>query len=361
VRPLSGGTGLRALAWFDLTTRLGLTLPFFLVHDVGMIFAAPREQYVTGPRADLSRDPRLSAPLADYAATLAELSEAEAVRRARQLRLSDELVATLLARLLAVVSSRLTARPAYTPAVPYDTNLFERIDPQLAALHAVTDRSFEVQALATLSAVRLFVLTLADAIDTDTLTLFGLLGADAGAGPLAQVDLLQTFQSPEANDIVNFSLEILPSVLESRPRPAAGTTAAFGYSGVGNRGSVDSMVLSELAWDNDELARRQNRGARQRIVRVVRVDSLKSRAALCLGQLCPIDGYHFSPLSLTKCVPSVAVSSGSDPRITSDPGATPRVYSLRASWWCANASTAARTNGAPFSTVAQSSGSTRSS
>jgi hypothetical protein len=256
VRPLSGGSGLRALAWHDLTTRLGLTLPFFLVHDIGMIFAAPREQYVVGPRADLSRDPRLGAALADYAATLAELSEAEAVRRARQLRLSDELVATILARLLAVVSSRITARPTYVPAVPFDTSLFERIDPQLAALHAVTDRSFEVAALATLSSVRLFVLTLADAIDTDTLTLFGLLGADAGEGPLAQVDLLQTFQSPEANDIVNFSLEILPSVLESRPRPAAGTTAAFGYSGVGNRGSVDSMVLSELAWDNEELARR---------------------------------------------------------------------------------------------------------
>ena len=73
---------------------------------------------------------------------------------------------------------------------------------------------------------------------------------------MAQVDLLSAFQSPEANDIVNFSLEILPSVLESRPRPAAGTTASFGYSGIGTRGSIDSMVLSELAWDNQELARR---------------------------------------------------------------------------------------------------------
>ena len=35
-----------------------------------------------------------------------------------------------------------------------------------------------------------------------------------------------------------------------------GTTAAFGYSGLGTRGSVDSMVLTELAWDDLELQRR---------------------------------------------------------------------------------------------------------
>ena len=79
--------------------------------------------------------------------------------------------------------------------------------------------------------------------NTDTLTLLGLLGSDTGEGAMAQVDLLSAFQSPEANDIVNFSLEILPSVLESRPRPAAGTTASFGYSGIGTRGSIDSRVL----------------------------------------------------------------------------------------------------------------------
>ena len=73
---------------------------------------------------------------------------------------------------------------------------------------------------------------------------------------MGQVDLLSAFQSPEANDIVNFSLEILPSVLETKTRPAAGTAASFGYSGIGTRGSIDSMVLSELAWDDAELARR---------------------------------------------------------------------------------------------------------
>jgi hypothetical protein len=43
--------------------------------------------------------------------------------------------------------------------------------------------------------------------------------------------MLAALESPEANDIVNFSLEILPSVLETKTRPAAGSTAAHGYSG----------------------------------------------------------------------------------------------------------------------------------
>ena len=61
---------------------------------------------------------------------------------------------------------------------------------------------------------------------------------------------------PEANDVVNFSLDILPSVLEAKTRPGAGTHPAFGYAGLARKGSIDSLVLSELAWDADELMRR---------------------------------------------------------------------------------------------------------
>ena len=75
-------------------------------------------------------------------------------------------------------------------------------------------------------------------------------------GALAQVELLASLETPEANDVVNFSLEILPSVLETKAKPAASTVAAFGYSGLGRRGSIDNMVLTELAWDDQELSRR---------------------------------------------------------------------------------------------------------
>ncbi len=260
VRPAAPSLALRALRWQENLERLGLVLPFFLVHDIGLVFAAPAEQLEIVARGDIAtrgqRENNLERLTTAYRKTLSEIADSEAARRAGQLRLSDDLVTAVVARLLSVVAARTTARPSYQGKVPVDPSLLERIEPQLTSLFIQLDRSWEVAALETLEVVRLFVLTLADALDTDTLRLFGMVGDGAGVGVLAQVDLLSAIQSPEANDIVNFSLEILPSVLETKTRPAAGTTSAHGYSGIGTRGSIDSMVLSELAWEDAELARR---------------------------------------------------------------------------------------------------------
>ena len=70
-------------------------------------------------------------------------------------------------------------------------------------------------------------------------------------GALAQVDLLAALQSPEANDVVNFSLDILPSVLETRRGGGQQVFAVDGYSGVVSNGSLDSLVLTEMAYDDE--------------------------------------------------------------------------------------------------------------
>lgn len=260
VRPGSSSLALRAIRWHEGLERLGVVLPFALVHDVGLLFSAPREQLEIGPRcppAQLGarlRDPQRL--LEAYRGLLVEIGESEASRRAGQLKMNDDLVTVVLSRVLGTVAARLNVTPAYRSMIPVDASLFEAIDPQLPGLFQATRRDFEQRALESLEAARLFVLTMADALDIDTLRLFGMLGSEASAGALAQVDLLAALESPEANDIVNFSLEILPSVLETKTRPAAGTTAAHGYSGIATRGSIDSMVLTELAWDDLELARR---------------------------------------------------------------------------------------------------------
>ncbi len=257
IRPAAPTLALRALRWHEGLSRLGIVVPFYLTHDVGMLFASPPEQREIGQRVDVERLGlgAQAAAVASYRSILVELADAEAARSAAQLRLSDDLIITVLARLLGAVAAQISKRPPYPSAVPIDAVFFERIEPQLEGLFRAVDRAFEVAALGALATARLFVVTLADALDTDTLHLFGMLGA-GGGGDLSLVDLLAAFASPEANDIVNFSLEILPSVLETKTRAAAGTTAAFGYSGIGTKGSVDSLVLSELAWDDLELARR---------------------------------------------------------------------------------------------------------
>jgi hypothetical protein len=48
----------------------------------------------------------------------------------------------------------------------------------------------------------------------------------------------------------------LPSILETHRTKATGTHAVHGYAGIGTRGSLDSMVLTELAWDPEEFSRR---------------------------------------------------------------------------------------------------------
>jgi hypothetical protein len=260
VRPGSSSLAMRAIRWHEGLARLGVVLPFGLVHDVGLLFAAPREQLEIGPRANpqaLTGRLRDAARLCeDYREILGELGDNEAARRAAQLKMNDDLIVVVLSRLLGTVAARTLVPPAYRASIPIDASLFDGIDPQLPQLFAATRRDFEGASLTTLDAARLFVFTMADALDLDTLRLFGMLGSEASAGALAQVDLLAALESPEANDIVNFSLEILPSVLETKTRPAAGTSAAHGYSGLGTRGSVDSMVLTELAWDDIELLRR---------------------------------------------------------------------------------------------------------
>jgi hypothetical protein len=260
VRPGTSTLALRALKWHEGLDRLGVVLPFVVVHDVGMLFAAPSEQYELGPRVDVTavaqHFPDAARLCPAYRAILDEIADCEAARRAGQLRMSDDLLVVVLARVLGTVASRVSARPSARAAIPVDASLFEAIEPQLAAMFATETRVFEASALGTLTSSRLFVLTMTDALDLDTLRLFGMLGSEATSGAFSQVDLLAAFESPEANDVVNFSLEILPSVLETKTRPAAGTTAAHGYSGLGTRGSLDSMVLTELAWDDLELARR---------------------------------------------------------------------------------------------------------
>lgn len=250
----------RALRWYRDLARLGLNLPLFVVHDVGLLYAAPREQLAMGVRAGadatLERQPRLLELHKTYRSIVDEIGQSEASARARSMRLSDDLVVVVLARVLGAVAQRIGRAP-YPAAIPLDPEMVRDLDSQLPSLFAAAPRAFETTALDALARSRLHVLTLADALDLDTLRLLGMLGPESSAaGALAHVDLLSAISSPAANDIVNFSLELLPSVLETRRTFATGTHAVHGYSGIGSKGSLDSLVLTELAWDEFEFARR---------------------------------------------------------------------------------------------------------
>jgi len=260
VMPHSPTLALRALRWHRDLERLGVHMPLAVVHDFGLLLACPNDQLSVGSR-EATRTIVESAgadarALTAYRALVEEVAESETARRSRALRMSDDMLAVLLARLLGTVAQRIEVAAPYPTGVPLDAALLDGIEPQLPALFSATRRGYDIEAVNKLVEARLYVLTLVDALDLDTLQLFGMLGGDATTGALAQVDLLGMLGAPEANDVVDFSLEILPSVLESKARPGASTHAAFGYSGLARKGSIDSLVLTELAWDQQELMRR---------------------------------------------------------------------------------------------------------
>jgi hypothetical protein len=265
VRASSPMLVVRAVRWWRDLARLGVNLPLFVVHDLGLLYAAPREQIELAPRAEVdaavARVPKLPELAAAYREIVGEIARSQAASRARGMKLSVDLVVVVLARVLASVVERAALRPPWPAALPLDPELVRDLDAQLPRLFAALPRSYEAVVLEALSRARLHVLTLADALDLDTLRLLGMLGPSSNAaGALAHVDLLAALSSPAANDIVNFSLELLPSVLETHRTHATGTHAVHGYAGVGRKGSIDSMVLTELAWDEVELARRMADG-----------------------------------------------------------------------------------------------------
>ena len=251
----------RAAGWWRSLARLGVNLPLFLVHDVGLLYAAPREQIEVRARplahAAILAVPKLGELTEAYRAFLGEIAQTHAASRASTMRLSDDLIVVVLARVLSSFALQGAVPAPWPCTLTLDPELARDLEPQLPALFAALPRTYEAAVLAALSRARLHVLTLSDAIDLDMLRLLGMLGSGPGAvGALAHVDLLAALSSPTANDIVSFSLELLPSILETHRAASSASHSAHGYEGVGRKGSIDSMVPTELAWDGEELARR---------------------------------------------------------------------------------------------------------
>src|SRR6185503_9735344 len=72
----------RAVRWYRDLARLGLHLPFFLVHDFGLLYAAPKEQLDLGQRPGLdavvARVPRATELLGTYRSVLGEIAQSDA-------------------------------------------------------------------------------------------------------------------------------------------------------------------------------------------------------------------------------------------------------------------------------------------
>src|SRR5437868_4479617 len=144
VRAASPMMVVRTLRWYRDLARLGVHLPLFLVHDVGLLYAAPKEQLAIGTRPGTEAIVlRAATAHATYASMIAEIAQSEASARARTLRLTDDLVVVVLARVLGSLVPRGAGGAPYPATIPFDLELVRDLDSQLPALFGAMARTFE--------------------------------------------------------------------------------------------------------------------------------------------------------------------------------------------------------------------------
>ncbi|MBL8604145.1 MAG: hypothetical protein JNK72_19620 [Myxococcales bacterium] len=244
--------GMRAVAWYNSLLRLGINVPLVVAYDLGAAllgdvatFAPPRD----APSFQGVMPGEVQNLLTRYAAVLDEIAKTDIAEKLRKTRIDDAVLATLLTRALASVVDRWRSPVKFEP-IPVNAELLTQAFLHMPSVWRSVDRRPEADFIAHLSNHRLHLLLGIEQIDLDTVELLGLMG-DNTMPETELVDLLAVFNSPEANDVVNFSLDILPSVLDSRRGGGQQIFSVDGYSGVVAEGSLDSLVLTELAHDDE--------------------------------------------------------------------------------------------------------------
>jgi len=237
---------MRAVAWHNVLARLGIAVPLVVVHDIGCLMCG------LGRPAPVARgigDPRLGEA---WRQLLVELGETELVRHPAAWKHRDPMVGVVLARILSSCTPQLPedARVARPRELPVDAVQYARIDPRSA--YTRYDQELALAWLRTMSTHRLLPLLETEQIDVDALRLLGLFRAgQSGVAGVDLADLYNVILSPQLADVIDFSLELLPSLLEVRREMGQQTFGIDGYASIERVGHIDNMVLTQLAYDDE--------------------------------------------------------------------------------------------------------------
>src|SRR5512140_3307400 len=178
----------RASAWANSLSRMGVHLPLFLVHDIGVMLSLSRGAggYVLRPResqlARIQLPPASRPQLDQYRKLLENIVGSEVIERLAGLRLRDEMVAVLLSRILGDTYNRWRDRSkaAGVEALPLDLGILGEID------FADHFRDFDARSVwgfvEHLVAQSMHIYTQVELIDLDTVRLLGLFKEDSASG-----------------------------------------------------------------------------------------------------------------------------------------------------------------------------------
>ena len=219
-----------AVGWWNLLARLGLPLPLVVVHDFGLVLSGGRSAF----RREVMRD---GAPgggvLARYQALLARFAEAETIEELGTTPLGDETLAVILARIVGDIYMRWHGRSRLpeTSTLPLSAPAYESARAELARLH---DPAWALPFIQRLCEQERTLLARLQQIELSAVRLFGLFPSTAPAADLA--DLFHVVGTAGAADVVDFSLQLMPSLLETKRRPGAQRFSIDGYASVERRG-----------------------------------------------------------------------------------------------------------------------------
>lgn len=248
VEPSGPAEAIQAVTWWNMLARLGLLLPLVVVHDVGLLLARGRR----GQPHRLQPVSRgaASAVRTQYRALLGQVAQADVVSELGTAALRDETIAIVLARAFADIFLRWSARPRRTGLLelPVASPSFERERGVFGKSLDLTWVTSFLQRL--LEHDRAFLARL-DQVDVSVLRLLGLFSVEGGLPDLS--DLYQVVGNIGAADIVDFSLQLLPSLLETKRRRSVQRFSIDGYASIERRGSADALLPSELAHDEETL------------------------------------------------------------------------------------------------------------
>ena len=250
----------RAAAWFNQLNRLGIHLPFFIVRDVGLLLTTRRGMggWRFGEKnKQIEPSPIQGEHLRKYRKILEKAASSDVIAKCAAMRLRDEIIAILILRSLGDIYDRWRdpTKAVATGEIHLEMGHFEALD--RGALFPKYNPGKFWGFLQHFNKNALHFLTCLELVDMDTVRLLGLFREDsyqssnALGSSIDLVDLVSAMGSTEASDVSSFSLDLLPSVLESKRASGTQTFAVDGYSSVERKGNVDSLMLSELAYEAD--------------------------------------------------------------------------------------------------------------
>ena len=255
----------RAAHWHNLLDGLGLGLPFFLVHDIGLLLTQqvgqtislqPRERSLkaASQRGALTLSGDTQRLLDAYGDLLTDLARSELCQKSATSHMADELLAAVIAKVVEPVHSALV-RKSHNRKLPLTIPTYENIEP---AHFMKPDLAAEVlSVLKVVVDARTRIRVCLEQVDLDTLKLLEMFKGADGVGDAADLlDLYRALVTPEVHDIANFSLDLIPSVLETKRSSGVQTFSIDGYASIETQGSLDSLLPSELAFDDDLFDRR---------------------------------------------------------------------------------------------------------